>query len=85
VVFCDDRDGSARLADRRLALRDGRVSEQATERGDGELAPVRLTVGRDASGREIARLIDEGWHIVAVTARGSDTAEIRAVRREQSS
>jgi len=89
VVFCDHRDGSARLADRRLMLRDRRLSDQTTpdgpRGGDAEEAPVGFTVGRDAGDRKIARLIDAGWHIVGVQAHGPDAVEIRAVRRDQSS
>jgi ABC-type multidrug transport system ATPase subunit len=88
VAFCDHRDGSARLADRRLALRDGRVTEQtapdAARAANVEQAPARFRAGRDASDREIARLIASGWHIVEVQADGADAVEIRAVRRGQS-
>jgi ABC-type multidrug transport system ATPase subunit len=90
VVFCEHRDGSAQLADRRLVLRDGRLADETTPdpgagAGASEETPVRFTADRDASDREIARLIDDGWHIVRVQARGPDSVEIRAVRRDESS
>ena len=88
VVCCDHRDGSARVADRRLVLRDGHLTEPATAAAtgarDADGEPVRFTVGREASDREIGRLIDDGWHIVDVRAHGPDGVEIRAVRRDKS-
>ncbi len=87
VVFCDHRDGSATLADRRVVLQDGRVTERTASdgahAGDAEEAAVRFTTDRHASDREIARLIDDGWHIVGVKAGGAGAVEIRAVRRDQ--
>jgi ABC-type multidrug transport system ATPase subunit len=89
VVFCEHRDGSAQLADRRLVLRDGRLGDETSPddpgAGDSGDAPVRFTADRDASDREIARLIDDGWHIVRVQAHGPKSVEIRAVRRDESS
>ena len=88
VVFCDHREGSAQLADRRLALRDGRVTEPSTPDGlraaNAERAAVWFTAGRDDSDREIARLIDEGWHILEVRSDRPDAVEIRAARRDRS-
>jgi ABC-2 type transport system ATP-binding protein len=89
VVFCDHRDGSARLADRRLVLRDGRMSEETASDGsradEGDQAVVRFMAAGAASDREIARLIDDGWHIIGVQAHDPDAIEIRAVRRDRPS
>lgn len=80
VVFCDHHEWPGRHADRRLELSDGVLAEAAPAVAGSPERRVHLTVGLDESDREIARLVDEGWHITRVGERSPEGIEIEAVR-----
>lgn len=84
VVFCDHHEWPGRHADRRLVLSDGVLAEPGVARADSALEERRLelVVAREESDREIARLIEEGWHIAAVRERPAESVQIEATRRD---
>jgi ABC-type multidrug transport system ATPase subunit len=86
VVFCEHRERSDRVSDRRLVLADGVLSEESSSADVSSPTPsgerLRLVVHRDASDQEIGRLLHQGWHIVGVRAQSADEIRIEATKEK---
>jgi hypothetical protein len=74
-----------------LVLSDGRLAEDgaAVPSGREDAVPsvldqVRFVVRREVSDREIARLLDEGFHITSVQERSGGEVRIEAVKGDGS-